>query len=144
MTTMKSKIITLLINIVVAIVFSGSSCSEPNDKDVMLLNNSHESVYIYYTINRNYNDEVDVKYFYNNEILHPTPPKSKYWICRIGELDENKDELVLHIITFKKATIDEYGWTRIVDENIYDEYLKYSYKELEAMNFRIVYGGYRN
>ena len=142
---MKSKIITLLINIVIAIVFSGSSCdNEPNDKDIMFYNNSNDGIYIYQAIVRDFDYEIDIKDFYETAVLYPVIPKNECFLHRIHEVVNNKAELVLHIITFKKATIDEYGWTRIVDENIYDEYLKYSYKELEAMNFRVVYGGYRD
>lgn len=45
------------------------------------------------------------------------------------------------IMVFKQSTLDKYSKVELMENNIYDKLYVFSFEELEAMDFKIVYTG---
>lgn len=69
------------------------------------------------------------------------PPSGEF----VGEVvvptDKHYSRMLAEFIVFNDDTMNKFSDQELADKNIYDKFYSYSYEQLKAMNFKIVYDG---
>ena len=76
---------------------------------------------------------LDNDVLYYTDISAVSKNKTSKYYCICGN--------PFYLYVYKQSTIDKYSRKDIVENNICDKIFVFSYEELEAMNFKIVYTG---
>lgn len=127
------------------LLFSSSTCDgRPEYRDIYLYNDTDEPVYMW----RDRFDD-DVKELMPHDIFQPDILRLNLiepGRCYRGDIYTYMDLDVKLIrnyqfLIFKKSTIDKYGIEGVIENDIYDARLKYTYLELQNMGFEIHYSG---
>jgi len=103
-----------------------------------------ESMFDFYVINHS-NEKIHLgtTVLINEPIVLHEPEETipPYGVHKISTYDINDNHIKLWIIIYKDSTIQNHSWEDIVEQRLYDALYSYTYEELEAANFEIVYHG---
>ena len=112
--------------------------------EISLINKSDEDIYFAFTET----DKGDFKVFnlvdFDNRLFANSEKEIPFGF-RVKVYDNDpmfyNKNYRFYTFIWKKSTIDKYSWEEIQEKNIYDAKLIYTFDELKAMNFLIVYDG---
>ena len=116
------------------------TCDDSNvyRADVALVNNSKEPIYV---VEFNFDDYDSISVIVLSRLKHlmiKVEPKGVYngsVIIPDGNNCRVNDEFVI----YKSSTMQKYSEKEIAEKNLIDKHYSYSYEQLKAMGFKIVY-----
>lgn len=124
-------------------LFMATTCDDSNvyRADVALVNNSKEPIYVV-EFNFNDYDSISVIALYRlKHLMIKVEPKGVYNGSVIIP-DGNYSRVNAEFVIYKSSTMQKYSEKEIAEKNLIDKHYSYSYEQLKAMGFKIVYEGY--
>ena len=132
------------------------SCSfDPSSKSLEVYNESDNSIYVFFTYKDSLTKEPKLELFlkqnnginqFQDSLRSPdyrVNPHS-YSFLRESSISSKKwipypDKDYVNFFFIKEATLKDHSWEEIVMRQLYEKKIRYTYKELEKLNYKIIY-----
>lgn len=140
----KKAYIILLLVFCVSIIHSCKIGDADNEyRFIYLTNKSDETIYVEEFLC--YGSKVLSPYIvfdlHEGYLLHEIQCGEKLGNSLIFDETNENLQKIYQLIVFKQSTLTKYTNEELIENNIYDKLYSFTYEELKAMNFEIIYTG---
>ncbi|MRJ08844.1 hypothetical protein EDL98_02865 [Ornithobacterium rhinotracheale] len=126
---------------VIFVVLINIQCQDDFVAEFHVYNNTDEKIFINI---RTSDKSLEVVDFYPSVFILPNSnlpeTSSSGDILKNDPIYYDKNEK-LYFFVLKESTMEKYGWDEIKKKNIYDAKFSYTFDELKAQDFKIIYNG---